>query len=791
MEQKGDEAIHKYVPEDEEDLSPQPRVRRNPSRLSKVKSELTRYYIEAHFANIMRENEERNKFNELLSHSTLPKDQRAQMKKEYAINQNQISRLKRRTLRPSQFEKIKQLGRGGYGIVWLVRDKEDHQLYAMKILKKAELVAKRQMLNSLSERQMLASENPFGVQLIYSFQDKVNLYFVMEYLPGDDLMNLLIQRGILTEAESQFILAELLLAIHHIHMSGYVHRDVKPDNVLFTKSGHIKLADFGLSTKSERDEDPYMVLIDDFNEICQTNPRNSIPVQQPPLLSTTDATRRSKLRSTVGTPDYIAPEVIMKRGYDFRVDFWAFGVVMFEMLFGYPPFMADTARETALNIIHWHNTLRFPPNRGVSMQAMDLIVHLLCRKDYRLSFEEIKNHSFFEGIDFDHLLEMTPPAGIIPNLPSNYEQQLNDQPCTPIEELTEESEDDDIMNLAFFGFKYNRKVKTRTLPIMSFSFNSKTDHELIRSDSNLSSNDLLSRFESNHLLPNLPLNHSDNNCFSHDKLMVSSDSNHSFGSNINVSSNNQKTVDTQNGFNSIIQNNQQFKCPNSFIPENSQFTSNNHLLPNSNNQSYNSHFFNTKENAQDTFISKISNAEKHQQFNSNNKNVGNNFFNNTNMPNPFRTNNQNTSSICNNSSTINNQPSNNIFYSSFQRAPNEGLKDCSGMKDNSIQNKPNCDLTKSPSKDHIHSFKSTPQISLSLVQNPPNPPASISKSMTVPNYPSPTSLFSSFALPKTGPNNLHTHFQDGAVVAPYGCPQPKNTFHSSPVTQNNTSNTNI
>ena len=406
----------------------------------------------------MRERQERNKFRESLHNSHLSEDQREKLETEYARKVSENRRLKRRTLKPTQFEKIKLIGRGAFGDVWLVRDVEDHNVYAMKMLRKSELVAKKQVLNTLSERDIMASDNPWSVQLIYSFQDQTYLYFVMEYLPGGDLMNLLIKRGYLREDEARFILAEILLAIQNVHLAGFIHRDVKPDNVLITRNGHIKLTDFGLSAKTERYADPYMTLIENVNDLLR-NQRNSSPNM--PVLPQPQ-TRRAALCSTVGTPDYIAPEVLLKKPYDYKVDFWSFGCVMYEMLFGSPPFFAKTARQTAINIVKWRETLKFPRKPPVSMAAIDLIRHLLCGKDHRMGFEEIKSHAFFAGVDFDTLLQQQPP--IVPDVQTDADTSNFDE-FEPREEV-HDADESSVMNLAFMGFKYNRHIKTRTLPSM-------------------------------------------------------------------------------------------------------------------------------------------------------------------------------------------------------------------------------------------------------------------------------------------------------------------------------------
>lgn len=450
--------------DDMDDLTPQPRIKKVPSRFSKAKSQLAKYYLESYLTTKMHELKERSQMQKSL---VMTKNH----ENEYTTNQSNIWRLERRIIKPAQFEKLKIIGRGSYGDVWLVRDKEDQNVYAMKILRKSELIARQQVMNTLSEREIMASDNPWSVKLIYSFQDKTNLYFVMEYLPGGDLMNLLIKRNYLPENETKFILAELLLSIHDIHTSGFIHRDVKPDNILFTNAGHIKLTDFGLSAKIERDTDPYMILIDDVNRLLREDPRNSTPDFNL-YPSQIKNNRRSVLCSTVGTPDYIAPEVLLKMPYDSKIDFWSFGIVMYETLFGSPPFVADCPSHTAMKIVRWRETLRFPRKPQVSNDAIDLIRHLLCGKEHRMGFDEIKNHSFFAGVDFDNILNTKPPQNVIPNIKSEIDTSNFDEfePRNNDSELSEKVQDESFINLAFFGFKYNRKILTRTAPILSPKF---------------------------------------------------------------------------------------------------------------------------------------------------------------------------------------------------------------------------------------------------------------------------------------------------------------------------------
>lgn len=457
-----------------------------PTRVTQVKNELTKRYLEQHFQNVLRRSQEskerHQKFNDQLQNSSYTKKVRKSLASEFAKTESNLKRAKRRKFRVEQFEKIKQIGRGAFGDVWLVRHREDNQIHAMKILQKYELITKKQIINALTERDLMThSDNPFIVHLFYSFSDCMNLYFVMEFQPGGDLMSLLIKRGVLTETETRFFIAETLLAIHYIHKAGFIHRDIKPDNLLLTKHGHIRLTDFGLSTKTDRFADPIMQLIDELADAVDTSSRQATEDDQSEIIPTTG---REKMYSTVGTPDYIAPEVLLKHHYNHSVDFWSLGAIMFEMLFGFPPFASDTPRGTAIKILHWTENLIFPIAPPVSPEAIDLISKLLCNCEDRIEFEEIKSHSFFHGIDWDNIENLESPY--IPSIDgdidtsnfdefeprilsydhNNRDQSLMNQTKNEIDghhtdELQRSKSDYDILaDLAFMNFKYNKKVKT-------------------------------------------------------------------------------------------------------------------------------------------------------------------------------------------------------------------------------------------------------------------------------------------------------------------------------------------
>lgn len=301
-------------------------------------------------------------------------------------------------------------------------------------MKKKEMLYKNQVAHVRSERDILVkAKNPWIVALKYSFQDDENLYLVMEYLPGGDLMNLLIKKDILSEEESRFYTAEMILAIESVHTLNYIHRDLKPDNVLLGEDGHIKLTDFGLCKHAEiqasqrKQPDKYaMKHSENFNALkSMLNKRLGYK-------------RDRKLAfSTVGTPDYIAPEVFGPKGYDETVDWWSVGVILFEMLVGYPPFFSDDSTVTCQKILHWKKTLVIPPEANLSAEATDLIEKLVCDAEDRLGrngAQEIKEHPWFDDLDWENIRSSKAP--FIPEVSSptsaeNFDKFKEEEPFFP------------------------------------------------------------------------------------------------------------------------------------------------------------------------------------------------------------------------------------------------------------------------------------------------------------------------------------------------------------------------
>nr|XP_015103047.1 ribosomal protein S6 kinase alpha-2 [Vicugna pacos] len=279
---------------------------------------------------------------------------------------------------PSQFELLKVLGQGSYGKVFLVRKvkgSDAGQLYAMKVLKKATLKV-RDRVRSKMERDILAEVNhPFIVKLHYAFQTEGKLYLILDFLRGGDLFTRLSKEVMFTEEDVKFYLAELALALDHLHGLGIIYRDLKPENILLDEEGHIKITDFGLSKEAiDHDKRAY---------------------------------------SFCGTIEYMAPEVVNRRGHTQSADWWSFGVLMFEMLTGSLPFQGKDRKETMALILK--AKLGMP--QFLSTEAQSLLRALFKRNPCnRLGagidgVEEIKRHPFFITIDWNKLYrkEIKPP----------------------------------------------------------------------------------------------------------------------------------------------------------------------------------------------------------------------------------------------------------------------------------------------------------------------------------------------------------------------------------------------
>jgi len=377
------------------------------------KATKTKLTLENYYNNLISQQRERRerlrRMEESFKEQGVEESVIVERRNQHAAKETEFLRLKRSRLGPDDFDPIKVIGKGAFGEVRLVQKVDTGHVYAMKILRKADMVEKEQVAHVRAERDILVeADHQWVVKMFYSFQDPANLYLVMEFLPGGDMMTLLMKKDILTEEAAQFYMTETAIAIDYIHNLGFIHRDIKPDNILLDSRGHVKLSDFGLCTglkKSHRTEfyrDLSSVKTSDFTQ----NPMDSKRKAE-----TWKSKRRALAYSTVGTPDYIAPEVFLQTGYDKSCDWWSLGVIMFEMLIGYPPFCSETPQETYRKVMNWKTTLEFPPEVPISETATKTILRFCGEREDRIqSLEDIKSGAWFRGVDWEHIRER--PAAI-------------------------------------------------------------------------------------------------------------------------------------------------------------------------------------------------------------------------------------------------------------------------------------------------------------------------------------------------------------------------------------------
>ncbi|XP_072462564.1 microtubule-associated serine/threonine-protein kinase 4 isoform X3 [Notamacropus eugenii] len=338
-----------------------------------------------------------------------------------SVSSSNTSLKLRRKPRESDFETIKLISNGAYGAVYFVRHKESRQRFAMKKINKQNLILRNQIQQAFVERDILTfAENPFVVSMYCSFETRRHLCMVMEYVEGGDCATLMKNMGPLPVDMARMYFAETVLALEYLHNYGIVHRDLKPDNLLVTSMGHIKLTDFGLSKVG------LMSMTTNLYEgHIEKDAREFLDKQ------------------VCGTPEYIAPEVILRQGYGKPVDWWAMGIILYEFLVGCVPFFGDTPEELFGQVIsdeiNWPEKDEAPPP-----DAQDLITLLLRQNPLeRLGTGgayEVKQHQFFRSLDWNSLLRQK--AEFIPQLESEDDTSYFDTRSEKYHHMETEEEDD-------------------------------------------------------------------------------------------------------------------------------------------------------------------------------------------------------------------------------------------------------------------------------------------------------------------------------------------------------------
>ncbi|KAI5815317.1 kinase-like domain-containing protein [Pyronema omphalodes] len=313
---------------------------------------------------------------------------------------------------PGSFDKIKLLGKGDVGKVYLVREKKSSRLYAMKVLSKKEMIKRNKIKRALAEQEILATSNhPFIVTLYHSFQSEDHLYLCMEYCSGGEFFRALQNRPgkCIGEDDARFYAAEVTAALEYLHLMGFIYRDLKPENILLHQSGHIMLSDFDLSKQSDPGGVPTMIVS-----------RSGASQSSLPMVDTKSCIANFRTNSFVGTEEYIAPEVIKGCGHTSAVDWWTLGILVYEMLYGTTtPFKGKNRNATFANILK--DEVGFPEHSGlpaISNNCKSLIRKLLVKDENRrlgsrAGASDVKGHPFFRQTQWALLRHMKPP--MIPN----------------------------------------------------------------------------------------------------------------------------------------------------------------------------------------------------------------------------------------------------------------------------------------------------------------------------------------------------------------------------------------
>ncbi|KOS18164.1 Serine/threonine-protein kinase sid2 [Escovopsis weberi] len=350
-----------------------------------------------------------------------------QMWAKYAGRERASLRKRRVRLRQGDFQILTQVGQGGYGQVFLAQKKDTREVCALKVMSKKLLFKLDEVRHVLTERDILTTaHSDWLVRLLYSFQDDKNIYLAMEYVPGGDFRTLLNNTGVLSNRHARFYIAEMFCAVDALHKLGYIHRDLKPENFLVDSTGHVKLTDFGLAAgvlAPSKIESMRLKL----EQASETTVPFGKPIEQRTVAERRESYRTMRendvnyAKSIVGSPDYMAPEVLRGEEYDFTVDYWSLGCMLFEALTGFPPFAGATPDETWRNLKHWKDVLKRPvwedPNYFLSNRTWNFITTCINSRSRRFSnIKDICGHQYFSEVDWDALRQTRAP--FVPELDS-------------------------------------------------------------------------------------------------------------------------------------------------------------------------------------------------------------------------------------------------------------------------------------------------------------------------------------------------------------------------------------
>ena len=300
-----------------------------------------------------------------------------------------------KSVKLEDFKILKVIGRGSFGKVCLVEYLPTHEVYAMKSLKKDVLIEQEQIENTLLEKEILQTiDYPLLCGLVFCFQTEERIYFIMPFLSGGELFQHLRKFRTFDEEKVRFYGAQIALALEYLHNKGIIYRDLKPENILMDENGYLRLTDFGMAKKLGENE---------------------------------------KAMSFCGTPEYLAPEIITMEGHDKSADWWSFGILLFEMLCGLPPFYVENL-DKMYELIK-NSPVKFPKRITLQEDTKDIIKKLLEKNPKKRlgsqgGLEEIKKHPFFAGVQWDLIEQKKVPAPFIPKLEDDKDVQYFDEEFT-------------------------------------------------------------------------------------------------------------------------------------------------------------------------------------------------------------------------------------------------------------------------------------------------------------------------------------------------------------------------
>ncbi|ODV94679.1 hypothetical protein PACTADRAFT_50541 [Pachysolen tannophilus NRRL Y-2460] len=402
--------------------------------------------------------------------------------------------LRKRRIKPKNkdFDLITQVGQGGYGQVYLAKKKDTREIVALKILSKKLLMKLDETRHVLTERDILTNtRSEWLVKLLYAFQNTDSLFLAMEFVPGGDYRTLLNNTGVLIPPHARFYLSEMFASVNALHELGYTHRDLKPENFLIDSKGHIKLTDFGLAAgtvSTERIESMKLRL----NQVkdLEYRPKERTISERQNLYRSLRAKDVHLANSIVGSPDYMALEVLEGRPYDYTIDYWSLGCMLFETLVGYPPFSGASPDETYHNLRRWKEVLKRPRYEDgkyvFSDRTWNFIIKLIASPSSRYrNFNQIINSQYFQEVDFNNLRDRVAPftpqldddedAGYFDDFSNEKDMEKYKEVMLKKEQVEKMADRRNAKNNDFVGFTFKHKENPNNntsgilMPIINFN----------------------------------------------------------------------------------------------------------------------------------------------------------------------------------------------------------------------------------------------------------------------------------------------------------------------------------